>query len=211
MGAGLVAEADSPAGGRMSLLPANLHDFGFLGQGHYAHGTRQNYRSGCHCLACRSANACYEAQRALERAKSDGSPQHTVDAGPARQKLQELAALQVGIRQAAKLAGVSVRTVQRIRTGASVQIRPAVEMAILGIQEPQQAGGVRVNGYTTRHYIESMLREDYAEADLAQQLGFRGPSLRLGRNVTVRTACRVCRLWRRLVGDDVEAPGETAG
>lgn len=186
-----------------------LHDFGFLGQGHYAHGTRANYRTGCRCVPCRSANACYETARARAKGRGSGIEAQTVDAGPARRRLEELKALSVGIRQAAKLAGLSVRTVQRIRTGASANIRPAVARAILGIQEPYKAGGVRVNGYTTRHYIESLLREDYVEADIARRLGFRGPTLRLGPNVTVRTARRVYRLWRRLTGEDIDIAEDT--
>ena len=46
-----------------------LHDLGYLGQGHHAHGTRANYLAGCHCTPCRSANAAYLA--AYRRAKAN--------------------------------------------------------------------------------------------------------------------------------------------
>lgn len=183
----------------MSLLPANLHDLGFLGQGHYAHGTRQNYRAGCHCLACRSANACYEALRARQ-AQSDPSPR-LVDAQPAREKLQALAAVGVGHRRAATLAGVSCRTVQRIRTGQASQIRASVERAILNITRPTLAKGARVQGYETRHRLESLLRDGYERATLARWLGLKGDRIQLHNPcVTVATALKVRALYHSLVG-----------
>lgn len=181
-----------------------LHEQGFLGPiGPEAHGSRPAYRAGCRCLPCRSANACYEAQRA--RAMTERPA--LVDAGAARARLLELAGLKVGIRQAARLAGVSVRTIQRIRTGTATQIRATVARAILGIDRPVQAPGLLINAYTTRHYIESLLREDYEEAYLARRLGIR--TVKLGRHVTVRTAQRVYRLWRYLTGEDVDIPDES--
>lgn len=178
-------------------MTPGLHDFGFLGQGHYAHGTRQNYRAGCRCVPCRSANACYEAQRARAKAKGDMCTA-LVDAAPARAKLLELASAHVGYRQAAKLAGVGHRTVGRILSGDVVLITRRVESAILGVTKPSLAYGVRINGYKTRHYIESLLREGYDEAGLARRLGLRGGRLWFRSRVTVRNALRVRQLWRLL-------------
>lgn len=176
----------------------SLHDFGFLGQGHYAHGTRQNYVTGCRCVACRSANAVYEQQR--QQARADGrvvwvSPQK------ARAKLEMLARIGIGHRQAAKLAGVSARTVQRIRKGQAPRIRANVEHAILGITRPSLAKGVRVNGYETRHYVESLVREGFQKRWLALTGGFRGGRLRVGQNVTAATALKVRALHAALTAE----------
>lgn len=175
-----------------------LHDLGFLGQGHYAHGTRQNYLSGCHCLPCRAANAAYEQQRARARAK--GLPAW-VSAEPARRKLLSLARIGIGHRQAAKLAHVSVLTVQRIRTGHQPRIRLQTERAILAIERPALAKGVDVNGYETRHYVESLKREAFAESWLAQRLGLRSGRLRLGTRVKASTALRVRALYQQLIAE----------
>jgi hypothetical protein len=196
---------DSLSGDPARANVTTLHDLGFLGQGHYAHGTRQLYRAGCGCVPCRSANACYEAARA--RARAAGPAEALVDAAPARARLLELKAAGIGHRHAAKLAKVSFRTVQRIRNGQSPHIRPAVERAILSIQKPTLAHGTRVNGYQTRHYLESLLREGYAAKALARWLGLRGRQVQLhNRDVKVESALNVERLYQQLTAEDCDQP-----
>lgn len=176
-------------------MTQGFHDFGFLGQGHYAHGTRQNYLTGCKCTPCRSANALYEQQRL--QARAHGEPVW-VSPDKARAQLERLGKLGIGYRQAATLAGISWQTVRRIRKRMVRRILARVEQAILGITKPFLARGVRVNGYETRHYVESLVREDYALPWLAQQLGLKCGCERLGQLVTVGTALRVRRLHARL-------------
>lgn len=177
----------------------SLHDFGFpRPQGIYAHGTRQNYRTGCRCTPCRSANACYEALRV--QARAHGQP---VWAAPdmARRKLRMLQGIGVGYRQAARLAGVSVRTVLRIRRGQAQRIHADIERAIVGIEHPSLARGVYVNGYETRHYVESLVREDFKKTWLAAKLGLRGGRLRIGHIVRAATALKVRQLHRDLTAE----------
>lgn len=69
-----------------------FHDHGYLGQGIHAHGTRANYKAGCRCLACRSANAAYEATRARARASGKPSPGQAVQSYKVRRCLRSLLA-----------------------------------------------------------------------------------------------------------------------
>ena len=163
-----------------------------------SHGTRTDYRHGCRCTPCRAANAGYEAQRA--RAKADGY-NGWVRPDAARAKLEMFAGIGIGHRRAAHLAGVSFRTVQRIRTGRGRRIRADVERAILGIDKPSIARGVHVNGYETRHYVESLVREDFKKAWLAAKLGLRCGRLRIGQLVTVKTALRMRQLHEHLTAE----------
>lgn len=179
----------------------SLHDFGFLGPiDSYAHGSRPCYQAGCKCLPCRSANACYEAQRAKARAL--GQWNGWVSPQAARTKLQELQALGVGLKHAARLAGVSARTIQRIRSGESQTIRAHVERGILGITKPTLAKGARVNGYETRHQLEILAKEGYAESRIAALLGLDWPYIRLhAATVRVSTALKVRAVFQHLAGE----------
>ena len=44
----------------------------------HPHGTRSCYRRGCHCTACRAANAAYQAHYAAQRAKHIPLPRSIV-------------------------------------------------------------------------------------------------------------------------------------
>lgn len=177
-----------------------LHDFGFLGQGHHHHGTRANYRTGCRCTPCRSANAAYEQQRAGARARGDGF--EWVSPDQAKAKLEMLARIGIGHRHAAKLAGVSVSTVQRIRTGTARRLRSDVAAAIVGLEQLSLAKGVYVNGYETRHYVESLMREGFTKRWLALKLGLSGGRVRMRHEqVTVLNALRVRQLHHELTAE----------
>lgn len=182
---------------------SSLHDFGALGQASHAHGTRANYLTGCRCVPCRSANACYEAQRASARAQ--GRADLLVDAAAARRQLCALAAAGIGHRRAAHLAGVATKTVKAIRRGTASRIRASVEQAILGVQRPSLARGVKVNGYRTRYLLACLQAEGYSLRALARRLGLRGSHLpaHAGR-VTVQTHLQTEALYRDLTAEEPE-------
>lgn len=146
-----------------------LHDFGFLGNEPNPHGTRANYRSGCHCLPCRVANASYEAARA--RSARLGTV-HTVDASASRAHLLTLQRKGVGYRHAARLAGIGARTAKQIRTGDRQRITPEVEAAILGARA-SLAHGSHVNGYEARRKLRTLLSEGFTVDTLASVLHLR--------------------------------------
>ena len=122
----------------------------------------------------------------------------------ARLKLEQLAAVGVGHRRAAHLAGIAVSTVQSIRTRARPHICLRVEQAILGITRPSLARAQRVNGYRTRYLLACLLREDLTRRWIAMRLGVRSGQVRLRRNtgaVTVTTALKVQALYAAVNAD----------
>ena len=54
------------------------------------HGTRRQYRQGCHCLPCRAANARYEQERARDKAKGIPRLGTLISAKEARKRIQQL-------------------------------------------------------------------------------------------------------------------------
>ena len=131
-----------------------------------------------------------------------------VPAAPARQRLEALARVGVGLRRAAQLAQVSVRTAQGIRTGRRALVCQHVARAILGLR-PSLARGQRVNGYETRRMIAILQAEGFTRTALARRLGFHSPRVQLRhRHVTVRNALKVRALYGLLTA---EGPDETRG
>jgi len=123
----------------------------------------------------------------------------------ARAYLQQLQAKGIGLRQAAKLAGLSVATIQRIRRGDPRVSRPATILAILAIRAVP-ALGQRISSYRTRQLMQALYREEFTQAALALRLGLRSQRLRVQhRSVTVRRACQIRALYRRLT-DEPEEP-----
>jgi len=177
-----------------------LHDLGYLGPiDAQAHGSRPCYQAGCRCLACASANACYEAQRV--RARQRGLSDPWVDAAPARAKLAQLGSRGIGHRRAAQLAGIAVKTARAIRSGRHQRIRRHVEQAILRIERPSLAHGSRVNGYRTRARLDALKREGFTLAGLRLR-GLRSVARQMhAARVTVRSALLVDALYQRLLAE----------
>ena len=136
-----------------------------------------------------------------------------VPAAPARQRLEALARVGVGLRRAAQLAQVSVRTAQGIRTGRRALVCRQVALAILDLR-PSLARGQRVNGYETRRMIAILQTEGFTRAALARRLGLRSPTLQLNRRrVTVRNALKVRAFYAFVTahgGADEEAGAASA-
>ena len=165
------------------------------------HGSRWAYQAGCRCLLCSAANARYAADR--RRACARGEWNGWVKPDAAKAKLDALEARQIGYRQAAKLAQISPMTAWKIRAGKSVYIRAHVERAILGIEKPSLAHGVKVNSYRTRHLLLCLTKEGYSRRDLAWRLGLQSGRLGLDHEAcTVRNALKVRVLFARLTGED---------
>jgi hypothetical protein len=173
----------------------NLHDFGFLGQGHYAHGTRQNYQSGCKCTPCRVANASYAAHRAQTDTAGWVNPDD------ARAYLLTLQDKGVGYRQAAELSGVSASTIKAIRAGARTRILQSHHVAILSIP-PYPAMGQRVSSKRAKHLLHSLQGEGFTLRDVAAKLGLRRKELTLHPTVTVKKSLQVHALWRKLTAEN---------
>lgn len=126
-----------------------------------------------------------------------------VDAGRARRRLEALADLGIGHRRAAVLAGISFRTVQRIRRGKARRIRREVERAILNVTQPSLARGTRVYGYETRQLIQALVREGFPKLRLLRHLKMKGHDLGFDHHdVKVSSALRVRQLYYFLLPDE---------
>lgn len=179
-------------------MSAGLHDQGFLGPiGPEAHGSRKCFAAGCRCLACRSAESCYQARRAQARARGEAA---WVDAGPARAHIATLKAQGVGLRQIAALAEASFRTVQAIQNGRP-RVTRTIEARILQTK-PVLAGAVLVNSYRTFDRLRILLKEGYSVAQLTRWFQVRPSRLRRqSKRVTARRASEVKRWFDRLMAE----------
>ena len=149
------------------------------------HGTRACYvlgvgpgkGPGCRCGACTAANR--ESGDRRTRLIAYGRWQPYVDAGPAREHLKTLGAAGVGLKQAAKRAGVSSRTVAKILYGGpdgrppTRRIRPETEAAILGVHPTLDAlADCAVTDATgTRRRIQALVARGWSQARIAARLG----------------------------------------
>lgn len=178
-----------------------VHDFGFLGQGHYNHGTRWAYAQGCRCEPCRGAQAAYH--RLLAKGLIPG----LVDATRARERLHALQARGLGQHYIATLAGVSPETIRAILNGRA-RVSPRVERCILAVHQATPADGTLASpaeSFQTREKLRRILSEGYRVTWVQQALGFaigrlaRGSRTgAIGRRVRVRAVRRVdaaYRLW----------------
>jgi len=148
-------------------------------------GTRSTYQRGCRCLPCRAAHADYH------RARRRATPVGLVSAAAAMAHLAHLAGLGVGYRQAARLSGLNVREIQRVRSGARDVIRRETEARILAIR-PVLAPGQRVSAWPTWRLIHSLEAEGFTLGSLARRLGLQSAQLQFDhRRVTVRNALMV--------------------
>lgn len=177
----------------MSLFPVNLDE----------HGTRWHYNAGCRCFACTLANARYKMLRAEANARGDWNG--WVSPEQAKARLELLAEKGIGHRQAAKLAGISVTTVQRIRSGESQNIRAKVEQAILSIT-PTLAHGAIVNGYHERRRLKDLKSEGFTLQELAERLRLPRRWVEQDHHpMRVRNVLKVRRLWDVLMAEGPEA------
>lgn len=176
------------------------------------HGTRTRYQAGCRCDRCRIAAMAYYT--AYAKGLIDG----WVKADEARAHLESLKARKVGLRHAAKLAGVSKWTLLCIRRGRRRSIHRQTEAAILGVPLKtglhERATVSNTDSYQTREKIRRLCEEGYEPAWLAQRLGrhvlgfVRTTAKNHSPRVTVKTWRKVKALYQRLLfDDDLEACG----
>lgn len=161
------------------------------------HGDRLRYGAGCRCDDCRAANAAYERERIKARAAGDWNG--LVPGDKARAYIRNLSRQGVGRRAIGAASDVGDTTLSAIRSGRKRQIRARTERAILAVTKAMASDHALVSAGRTWQRIHELLDEDYTEAFLAKQLGYRRPILQLGKErVTVRNAYEVEQLHRRL-------------
>jgi transcriptional regulator with XRE-family HTH domain len=110
----------------------------------YPHGTRAAYvLNRCRCDACRDANRRYAVarERRLTLASFGCADPLTVEARQVRSHLRFLQRAGVGLRQIAKLTGVSRTTLTQLRSGGSKRATWRNADVILGICSDDKAAG----------------------------------------------------------------------
>lgn len=150
-----------------------------------AHGTRARYvmgpgpgkGPGCRCADCRKANRDDAARRSRLRLYGQWAP--FVDAGPAREHVQVLAAAGIGWKRAAELAGLSRGTMRKLMQGGpgkrppSKRIRPQTAAALLAVKaSPANLGGrAVVDGTGTRRRVQALVAVGWSQAHVAVRIG----------------------------------------
>jgi transcriptional regulator with XRE-family HTH domain len=180
------------------------------------HGTRARYvcgpdvhdqsGRGCRCTPCTQANRQAEDHRI--RMKLYGQWQPYVDASPAREHLQALAAAGVGWKRAAELAGVATGAVSKLLYGGpgerppSRGIRAETEQKLLAVSPAPESlsAGARTDAAGTRRRVQALVAAGYSQAILAERLGVQRSNFRLATcdQVTAGTARAVRELYDEL-------------
>lgn len=161
-------------------------------------GTRLRYYAGCRCFQCRMANANYEAERKMARARGEGNG--LVSAEPAREHLAYLSANGVGMKTAADAAKVAPSIVAKIIYKQRLKIREQTERRILAVTTATRADGALVDGAATWVLLDELVASGYSRARIASEMaGKPVKALQLRReHVTVRNAGLVRQVYDRL-------------
>lgn len=149
----------------------------------YVHGPEPGSRNGgCRCEPCKTAN------REAVRARAQRTAPAYVAAGPAREHLQFLSDHGVGLKQAARVSGVSHGTISKLMYGApgrapSKRIRHSTSERILAVTPADAADGGRIPAGPTWERLDDLIAAGVPKAELARRLGQKGPGLQLSRNL----------------------------
>jgi hypothetical protein len=145
----------------------------------------------CRCQVCRDAQAAYNRQR-----KAEQTPAY-VSATAAREHIAWLASEGVGLKQVAKVSGVSHGALWKLVYGVpsagrspSKRIRPETSAAICAVMPNQGADGSRVPAGPVWDHVERLVAAGVPKARIAERIGQRGPGLQLGREYITRKAAR---------------------
>lgn len=162
-----------------------------------AHGTRSRYVRGCRCDRCRRANADYANRRALVTYR----PADLVPAAQAREHLEVLRGLGVGLRAVAAATGLGRTALGKIRSGRSRRCHPETARLILGVSGFDRAPRAAVDAGPTWELVDELVGAGIPKVRLAEALG-NARALQLGRGRVTRAHQEAVealhwRLWAR--------------
>ena len=168
----------------------------FHKQANHQHGTRACYvLDRCRCEPCSKANSDAETERV--RLKAYGRYHKYVDAHPVRLHLAELAAYGIGLKQVAKLSGVSTGTLSKLvfgvydstgtgggRHGSGELIRPPSRRVLRRTAErvyavepiPANLGSGQIDHERTplaRTHLRALVALGWSMSELGRRLGMR--------------------------------------
>lgn len=162
---------------------------------------------GCRCDPCRAAVRDYERER-----RRRAEPAY-VSATPAREHVAWLSTQGVGLKQVAKMAGVSHGSLWKLVYGKrhadgsqvpSKRIRPEAAAAILAVTPSAGAGGSRVPAGPVWADVQSLLARGWTKSKISAAIGQNGRGLQLGAElVTRRNAAAIRALLDQPVPTDV--------
>lgn len=174
------------------------------------HGTRACYvLDRCRCLPCARDNARVEGIRIRQTAYGRWVPY--VDAGPAREHVEQLRAAGMGLKLIAKAAGVPHGALAKLIYGEarrglapSKRIRPHTEAAILACHADLEHLGARVAVDATgvHRRLQALISLGWSQAELARRLGMSGANFgKVLQRPTcgASTALRVRRLYDEML------------
>lgn len=174
----------------------------------HQHGTRAAYvRDQCRCRGCTIANTAASNQMHRERAFGRWAPY--VDATPARQHIQVLRDVGIGVDQIAKLAGLSSSHLRGMIYPSSrgkppfQKVRRETAERILAVpaEDTSRAANSHVDATGTRRRLQALVTVGWAQAWLARELHRSPANLRrsmTSESVTARTAQLVTDMYERL-------------
>jgi AraC-like DNA-binding protein len=174
----------------------------------HQHGTRAAYvRDQCRCPGCTIANTAASNQMHRERAFGRWAPY--VDATRARQHIQVLRDVGIGVDQIAKLAGLSSSHLRGLIYPNSrgkppfQKVRRETAERILAVpaEETSRAANSHVDATGTRRRLQALVTVGWAQAWLARELHRSPANLRrsmTSESVTARTAHLVNDMYERL-------------
>lgn len=179
--------------------------------GLHAHGTYAMYvLDRCRCPACQKARHDYDVAR--DRANRFGTPL-TVPADPVRAHIATLQASGIGLKQVARLAGVSHSALGKLvyghprpdgtRRPPTQRVRQATATKILAINpEPfQLAPRTNVDATGTRRRLQALATLGWSPAALASELDIDHQRLRAAMTAThvhAATAAEITHAYDRL-------------
>jgi AraC-like DNA-binding protein len=174
----------------------------------HQHGTRAAYvRDQCRCPECTIANTA--ASNQMHRERTFGRWKPYVDATQARQHIQMLRDVGIGVDQIAKLAGLSSSHLRGLIYPSGrgkppfQKVRRETAERILAVpaDDTSRAANSHVDATGTRRRLQALVAVGWAQAWLARELHRSPANLRrsmTSESVTARTAQLVNEMYERL-------------
>lgn len=135
----------------------------------YPHGTRGKYQQGCRCFQCRLASADYGRGSIASRRRGEKNP--IVSANDARRHLRKLARRGVGLVVLSDASGINRRTLEKIRSGKSRNIRQSREQEILSLSALHVSNYSIVPAGDTWKLIDRLQREGFTYRQIEERSG----------------------------------------
>lgn len=180
----------------------------------FVHGPNPGtVKGGCGCQPCRDANAAYERERSRRQA-----PPY-VDATEAREHMAALSEAGVGLKQVAKVSGVSTGCLWKLvfgkpGRGPSKRIRPGTAGAILAVNVADHAAdGTKIDSTACRRDLLTLLERGWSKSAISKEIGQGGRALQVAclRDPRAQVNAGTARRIRALLDQPVQTKRTRSG